>query len=297
MLLRRIRRVLLDHARRTRSGHERRRPAAEGYSLVVLVVLITVLSVAVATALPLWTQAIQRDKEEELIFRGMQYAEAIRVFQRRVGRAPINLDELLKVEPRSIRQLYPNPMREDGAWGLLVQAGAGAAAAQGRGSNRGQQPVQPQQSPSTSRTGGQPGGIGIRNETSRLTAEGQRRDLARGGGALVAVPPVGGAGGQPQRRGGNIQGVYAAVEGESIKTWNGQQTYDAWHFTAGMIPVPQIRGSETPVPRINSTFLFRPFRQGVEPPGQATPGSGQAAGDATRPQGRRPSNGRLQRRR
>jgi type II secretory pathway pseudopilin PulG len=96
------------------------RPPAAGYTLVVLVIAITLLSIAVATALPLWSGQIQRDKEAELVFRGLQYAEAIRVFQRRFGRPPSTLAELLEVRPRSIRQLWKDPMTADGQWIVLV---------------------------------------------------------------------------------------------------------------------------------------------------------------------------------
>ena len=64
---------------------------------------------------------IQRDKEEELISRGFQYAEAIRVFQQRFGRLPNRLEELIKVKPRSIRQLWKDPMTDSGAWGVIVE--------------------------------------------------------------------------------------------------------------------------------------------------------------------------------
>ena len=50
-----------------------------GYNIVILAVAITVLNILVAKALPLWSHVIQREKEEELIFRGLQYAEAIRI--------------------------------------------------------------------------------------------------------------------------------------------------------------------------------------------------------------------------
>ena len=69
--------------------------------------------------LPLWSHQIQREKEAELIFRGLQYAEAIRVFQIRFRRLPVRLEELIEVKPRSIRQLWENPMSEDGSWKLL----------------------------------------------------------------------------------------------------------------------------------------------------------------------------------
>jgi type II secretory pathway pseudopilin PulG len=99
----------------------RRRSPAAGYTLIVLVIAVTLLSIAVATALPLWSGQIKRDKEAELVFRGLQYAEAIRVFQRRYGRPPARLEELMEVRPRSIRQLWKDPMTEDGAWVLLVR--------------------------------------------------------------------------------------------------------------------------------------------------------------------------------
>jgi type II secretory pathway pseudopilin PulG len=92
------------------------RAAAAGYSLVVVTMLITVMSILVAAVLPLWSAQAKRDKEEELISRGMQYAEAIRVFQRRFGRLPVRLEELIEVEPRSIRRLWEDPMTGERNW-------------------------------------------------------------------------------------------------------------------------------------------------------------------------------------
>jgi type II secretory pathway pseudopilin PulG len=97
-----------------RSGRDR--AAAAGYSLVVVTMLITVMSILVAAVLPLWSAQVKRDKEEELISRGMQYAEAIRVFQRRFGRLPVRLEELIEVEPRSIRRLWEDPMTGTSNW-------------------------------------------------------------------------------------------------------------------------------------------------------------------------------------
>ena len=71
-----------------------------GYNLVMLMVLVTVLNIAVAASLPAWSAVIRRDKEEELIFRGLQYAEAIRVFKQRFQRDPVRLEELIEVAPR-----------------------------------------------------------------------------------------------------------------------------------------------------------------------------------------------------
>jgi type II secretory pathway pseudopilin PulG len=92
---------------------------AAGYSLVVVIMVVTVLNIMLAAAMPKWSEMIKRDKEEELISRGFQYAEAIRVFQKRYGRLPTRLDELVKAKPRSIRQLWKDPMTQDGQWELI----------------------------------------------------------------------------------------------------------------------------------------------------------------------------------
>jgi type II secretory pathway pseudopilin PulG len=92
-----------------------------GYSLVMLIMAISVLNIMLAAALPKWSEMIKRDKEEELISRGWQYAEAIRIFQRRFQRYPIKLEELIKVKPRCIRQLWKDPMTESGDWTLIFQ--------------------------------------------------------------------------------------------------------------------------------------------------------------------------------
>ena len=105
--------------RRAAAGREAGYQA--GYNMVILVVAVTVLNVMLAMALPAWSHLIRRDKEEELRSRGLQYAEAIRVFQMRYGRLPVRLEELIEVKPRSIRRLWTEPLAADGKWGILYQ--------------------------------------------------------------------------------------------------------------------------------------------------------------------------------
>lgn len=88
---------------------------------MALVVIVAVMNILVAASLPYWSQVMKRDKEAELVFRGLQYAEAIRVFQLRFKRLPNTLDELIEVNPRSIRRLWKDPMTDSGEW-ELVQA-------------------------------------------------------------------------------------------------------------------------------------------------------------------------------
>jgi len=105
-----------DRERAREGGRPVAGRGAAGYSLVVLIMAITVLNIMIAAALPKWSGMIQRDKEEELISRGWQYAEAIRVFQRRYQRYPLKLEELIKVKPRCIRKLWKDPMTASGEW-------------------------------------------------------------------------------------------------------------------------------------------------------------------------------------
>ena len=111
-----------------------------------LLVAMAVMAILMSAALPTWRQAAQREREEELIFRGEQYARAIELYQRRYANAfPQNFD--LLVEQRFLRKKYKDPMVEDGEFQLLYQidmqradgrlgAGAGArnvASGQARG--------------------------------------------------------------------------------------------------------------------------------------------------------------------
>ncbi|HEV8631896.1 MAG TPA: hypothetical protein VGV61_16390 [Thermoanaerobaculia bacterium] len=106
-------------------GPVARRRGEAGYNLVLLMVAVMVLNILVAAAIPLWRTAIKREKEEELIFRGWQYAEAIRVFQRRFGRLPLRLGELVEVKPRCIRQLWVDPFTGKADWVPIRVVGPG----------------------------------------------------------------------------------------------------------------------------------------------------------------------------
>jgi len=96
-----------------------------GYTLAFLVGILTVLAIGLGAAMPHWVARAQREKEAELVARGVQYAEAIRVFQRRFGRLPNTLAELVELEPRSIRRLWRNPFAQGDAvgWAILVEVG------------------------------------------------------------------------------------------------------------------------------------------------------------------------------
>jgi type II secretory pathway pseudopilin PulG len=95
----------------------------KGYTLAALIVIIGVITVFVAVALPLWSRITTREREEELVFRGEAYNKAIVRFYREKGRLPLSLDEL--VSSRALRRLYPDPMTRDGNWDIIYYSPTG----------------------------------------------------------------------------------------------------------------------------------------------------------------------------
>ena len=95
--------------------------APGGYMLIMLMMVVFVLSIGLLVAVPVWQTQIQRENEEELIFRGRQYVEAVRVFTRKnPGRFPASFKEL--EENGFLRRAYPDPMTESGAWDIILQS-------------------------------------------------------------------------------------------------------------------------------------------------------------------------------
>ena len=88
-------------------GHER------GYAMAALLVGLSVMSIVLSMALPVWRTAVKREREAELVFRGEQYARAIELFSRRNGGSYPPSFEVLE-EGRYIRKLYKDPMTGEG---------------------------------------------------------------------------------------------------------------------------------------------------------------------------------------
>jgi len=229
----------------------------QGYTLVAIMMIVTVLTVMVAAVLPLWSAQAQREKEEELISRGFQYAEAIRVFQRRFGRLPNRLEELIETEPRSIRQLWKDPMTEDGAWGVIVEVpGGGFLAVDSR---TGQPLVPPDLD-----------GDGVPDPRPAPPPPPP-------GGGTVAVGP--------------IHGVKSRASGEAYHLFFELEDYGEWEFTVELLQKSVSKPGPTGMPpRSNALIFGRPFR--FPPPGQVptTPG-GVPGGPGGQP-GQGPGGGR-----
>ncbi|MFZ1159871.1 MAG: hypothetical protein WAO10_18950, partial [Candidatus Sulfotelmatobacter sp.] len=82
-----------------------------GYVLLGLLLMVSVLMIAAAVVAPNLAFQIKRDREEELVHRGVQYTRAIRSYAKRTGRYPVRAEDLLGgPDQRFIRKLYKDPM-------------------------------------------------------------------------------------------------------------------------------------------------------------------------------------------
>jgi type II secretory pathway pseudopilin PulG len=164
-----------------------------GYTLVAVVMLVAIMSIMMAVAVQTVSFQMQREREAELIFRGQQYVEGIRLYRQKFGRYPMRMKELWEADPRVLRQKWTDPITGSDQWGLVFLG------------QEGQQ------------VGG-PGGP---------TAPGQQRPQT----TPTRTPTFGdrGLGGGGEKI-GPIVGVHSLSNDTSIKIYEGRTQYNEWKF-------------------------------------------------------------------
>lgn len=210
-------------------------PAA-GFTLVGVVVAIAVLTILIAAVAPSVATISQRDKEIELVFRGKQYARAILAFQKRYGRYPNALKELEEIKPRSIRQLWKEPMSNTvEGWDLII-AGTPDAMPMSAGPlpPGGGMPGQPRPPRTT------PGGPSTNNQPPSTYSGGGGDSPPFLGGSGGAPPPTPApfstgifAGRDQGQKVGPIVGVKITMRKRALRKWRDKEFYDEWRFIAG----------------------------------------------------------------
>ncbi len=161
-----------------------------------LLVGLAAAGILMSVALPVWSQAAQREREVELVFRGEQYARAVALYQRtNPGAFPPDVKTL--IEERFLRREYRDPMVEHGEFRILHEADAGDLSGE---------------TPATER----PGEIAERQEETP-----ERPVAAAGPGGRTAR--------SSEDRGG-IVGVVSTSGEASLRIYNGAARYDQWIF-------------------------------------------------------------------
>jgi type II secretory pathway pseudopilin PulG len=183
----------------------------EGYTLIILMFAVFVMSLGLMIAVPVWQTQIQREKESELIFRGKQYVEAVRLFQKKKpGTFPKELEELL--EEKCLRKLFSDPVSKDGKWNIILLSSS---------------PVPSRRSPRSVRSRSP-------DSKSRGTAAGTSISPQK---VLIAPQDAIESIDNPQ-----IIGVVSSSTQKSIKIYHQQDSYDKWLFYYGQDPqkLPEI---------------------------------------------------------
>ena len=244
---------------------------AGGYTLAGLMIVLIVLEIAIAIAVPLWSGAAKRDREEELIFRGLQYAEAVRVFQQMEGRLPAGLKELAEHEPRVLRQAWTNPIAYEDGWLPVLQPET-LEQIDGQGQVAGQE-----------LRGGQPGLSGPRGNNQQNRLGNQQRGRQQGREQRQGFSRnrrLGDREGQEIKPflGGSLDdledttlgaffGVKPGSTGEATLTFFGGEDYSDWEFRPELLIQPPSPDGRIQVPRLWSQRFWVPV-----------PGAGEIAG-------------------
>ena len=98
----------------------RRHEREGGYLLLAVLLMMAFMIIAATIEAPQMVQQMKRDREEEMIHRGTEYARAIKKYYKKFGRYPANLEQLDNTNQiRFLRKRYKDPLTKDGKWKLL----------------------------------------------------------------------------------------------------------------------------------------------------------------------------------
>jgi len=212
-----------------------------GYALLFVMIAATVLLVSLTAVLPSIYQEGQREREQELIFRGTQYARAIAGFHQKFQRYPTGVNELTKLTNgwRFLRKEFADPMTRNGKWrfihanaqGVLLDSKTLAPPSGGQG-----QPGAGQGAGGFGMSG--PSGMGG-SASGQQGMGGSEFGQSTGGfslnsnsaGSTSGAQGNSGFFGQGIQGGGMyIVGVASTSHKQSIRIWNQKKHYDEWEF-------------------------------------------------------------------
>jgi type II secretory pathway pseudopilin PulG len=91
---------------------------SHGFTYIALIAALVIIGISLGAAGKYWQNVMLRDREEELLFRGDQYRQAIELYYRAVPgklQYPPNIEKLLKDDrtpagKRHLRQQYKDPI-------------------------------------------------------------------------------------------------------------------------------------------------------------------------------------------
>jgi hypothetical protein len=228
------------------------RGAQQGYAILTVMFFLTLLVLGTIVVAPNVITDVQRQKEEEMIWRGKQYVRGIRLYYTKMHRFPTQLEDLYKPKTgiRFMRQAYKEPMNTaDGSWRLIyvgpngqligslkdrsmMGTGLGSSGSSGFGVPMGANGNSPFGASSSSGFGnsmGSPGPGGSPQGAApagQNPANGDNPDASGGTGSLQPVD----LSNAPTIIGGNIIGVGSKINKKSIIWYDKAKNYRQFEF-------------------------------------------------------------------
>ena len=237
---------------RTSTGSQR------GFALMMVMFMTTVVLLGAMVAAPYFRTERQREKEQQMIWRGKQYVRGIKLYYRKTGRFPTSVDDLTKPKLGSLRfmrQAYDDPMNKtDGSWRLIYvgpsgqligslkpqqsvqmpgQPGAPAAASPQQTSAFGASAFgQPAQGQAGTQQGAQPGAQpgATQSGTNAQPSTGTPSSNAVSADDAAANATPSGMVSDSPLMGGNIIGVGSKINKRSIMVYDKAANYRLFEF-------------------------------------------------------------------
>jgi type II secretory pathway pseudopilin PulG len=240
------------------SGHHTRR-SERGYILLMLMLFVALLAIAAGALAPTMAFRVRRDREEEMIHRGVQYSRAIRRYVKKTGRYPSRLEELENTNNiRFLRKRYKDPITGkdfkllhvgevqlstspgvgigSAIGGNAAAAAGGAAALLGAAGASGMLGGAAAQAAQAA--AGVPANLSANSGTDAAGDSGQGASPGNPASGDAAKPdsttPGGGIGGSQLNStvfgGGPIVGVASTSKAQTIREFNHKNRYNQWQF-------------------------------------------------------------------
>jgi hypothetical protein len=214
--------------------------------------LTSLMLIGAMVAAPYLRTERQREKEEEMIWRGKQYVRGIKLYYRKTGRFPTSVDDLTKPKLGSIRfmrQAYKDPMnKEDGAWRFIYVGPSGQLIGSLKPQQTFQLPGQPgtpagtNQQPTTSfgasgfgqapsvQAGAQQGQPGQQGQTGATQTGATPGSNGTTADDAANATPSGMVNSDTPLMGGNIIGVGSKINKRSIIVYEKAKNYRLFEF-------------------------------------------------------------------
>jgi len=228
----------------------RRTPHGEqGYILITLMLFVMLIAIAAAMVLPELSFQVKRDREEEMIHRGVQYSRAIRRYYKKFGRYPTRIEELENTNNvRFLRRKYKDPITGKdfkllhygevpiGMGGLGMAAGLAAAGGlNGMGGRPGAGGVatsaaQMQAGMAMAGMAAVIGAAAQNNNSDQSGSTDSSSGSGKNGGASGSQPSTSSSGTGQVIGGGPVIGVVSLSKDQTVREFASKNHYNQWNF-------------------------------------------------------------------